>query len=80
MLIHRNDYGAKSGILPIIQEVRSRWRLRILLTGSAVVLAVGLATFVFFAWGLELVRFSPAAVIAARVITWGLLIGLTCTS
>ena len=25
MLIHRNEYGAKAGILPIIQEIRSRW-------------------------------------------------------
>jgi hypothetical protein len=77
MLIHRNEYGAKAGILPIIQEIRSRWRLRILLTGGAVVLAVGLATFVFFAWGLELLRFSPSAVILARLLCWGLLIGLT---
>ena len=46
----RPDHRAERGILPIIRDIRQRWRLRVMLTGAAVVLAVGLATFVFFSW------------------------------
>jgi hypothetical protein len=72
----RSDHRAERGILPIIRDIRQRWRLRVMLTGAAVVLAVGLATFVFFSWGLELLKFSPAAVVASRVIAWGTILGL----
>ena len=51
----------------IIRWVRSRWRMRLALRGLAAVAAVGLLVLLVAASGLEWARFSPAAIIIARV-------------
>ena len=64
------------GVQPIIEDVRKRYKLRVILKGTAIILAVGLATFVLFAWGLEALRFPRSGIIASRVVGWGLIAGL----
>jgi hypothetical protein len=52
----------------IIADVRQRWRLKLALRGAARVLGVVLVLFLVAAYGMEWARFSPASIIAARVI------------
>src|SRR5688572_25670087 len=52
----------------IIDDVRSRWRWKLGLRGVAQVLAVALGLFLLAAYGMEWAKFSPASIIAARVV------------
>ncbi|MGH7339914.1 MAG: hypothetical protein ACREKH_05425, partial [Candidatus Rokuibacteriota bacterium] len=52
----------------IIAEVRSRWRLKLILRGVVRSLGVAVALFLVAAYGLEWARFTPSSIIAARVI------------
>ena len=63
-------------LLATIRRVRSRWRARVALRGIVYLLAVGLAAFFLSSWGMEAARFSPGAVVAFRVVTWVILIGV----
>ena len=63
-------------LLATIRRVRNRWRARVALRGFVFLLAVGLAAFFLSSWGMEAARFSPGAVVAFRVITWVILIGV----
>jgi hypothetical protein len=67
--------GDRDEILRAIRQVRNRWRLRVALRGVAVLLAAALGTLVLSAWGLEVYRFTPAAIIIFRVLTYAALIG-----
>ncbi|MEJ2539417.1 MAG: hypothetical protein P8188_05525 [Gemmatimonadota bacterium] len=63
--------GARERLDDLIRRVRRRWRARLLLRGGSIVLAAGLAAVALSVWGLEATRFSPGAVLAFRVLTWG---------
>ncbi|HUF30079.1 MAG TPA: hypothetical protein VMM77_05380, partial [Gemmatimonadaceae bacterium] len=52
----------------VIRSARLRWRLRVVLHGAAVVIAVALAILLLGAVGVEQLRYDPIAVIAARVL------------
>jgi hypothetical protein len=52
----------------IIADVRRRWRLKLALRGATRVLGVVLVLFLVAAYGMEWARFSPASIIASRVI------------
>ena len=67
--------GDRDEILRAIRQVRNRWRLRVALRGVAVLLAAALGTLVLSSWGLEVYRFTPAAIIIFRVLTYAALIG-----
>ncbi len=54
----------------ILGSVRSRWRLRVALRGVAIVLGAGIALFLVSAFGLSALRFSAAAVIGFRLLSW----------
>ncbi|MDH4350216.1 MAG: DUF4175 domain-containing protein, partial [Gemmatimonadota bacterium] len=58
-------------LLSVIQAARRRWRLRVLLRGLAWVAVGGFVAVVVAAWGVDYFRFTPAALIAFRVLTWG---------
>ena len=68
--------GSRDELFDVIRRVRNRWRLRVLLRGTAVVAAAGVAAFLASSYGLELFKFSAASVIAFRVLTWLTLGGL----
>ena len=50
-----------------IQTVRKRWRTKLLLRGGIVVLGGALLALALASWGLQALRFSPAAVIGFRI-------------
>ncbi len=63
----------KSGyehLVDMLGRVRSRWRLMRLLRGLMAVVAGGVLLVVFSSLLLHIFRFQPAAVTAARLITW----------
>ena len=57
-------------ILRVVRQVRRRWRLKLLLRGLALTAAALLATFLISASSLEVLRFSPGAVMAMRIVLW----------
>ncbi len=57
-------------VLRVLTSVRRRWRLRIALRGSAVVLAACTAAFLVSAYGVNALRFSPGALLTFRLLTW----------
>ena len=67
--------SGRDEILRAIRHVRNRWRLRVALRGVAVLLAAALGTLVLSSWGLEVYRFTPAAIITFRVLTYAALLG-----
>jgi len=67
--------GDHAEIFRAIRHVRNRWRLRVALRGVAVLLAAALGTLVVSSWGLEVYRFTPAAIITFRILTYGALLG-----
>ena len=68
-MLQRNT-SPGDGVLAIIGSVRSRWRLRIVLRGGAILLAAAFGAFLLSAFGLEAARFSAGAVTALRLVAW----------
>ena len=62
--------GGQDEILDAIRQVRNRWRLRVALRGIAVLVAASLGTLLVSSYGLELLRFSPNAIVGFRVLTY----------
>ena len=62
----RNSWssGGRDELFDVIRRVRNRWRTRVVLRGTAVVAAAGLAAFLLSSYGLEFFKFSAGAVIA----------------
>ena len=67
--------GDRDEIFRAIRHVRNRWRLRVALRGVAVLLAAALGTLIVSSWGLEVYRFTPAAIITFRILTYAALLG-----
>jgi hypothetical protein len=63
-------------LLTTIRGVRSRWRWKVVLRSLTVLLGAGIGTVLVAAYGLEQFRFSPAAIVTARVVTYLVLAGL----
>ena len=78
MLRNSWSMGGRDELFDVIRRVRNRWRMRVVLRGTAVVAAAGLAAFLLSSYGLEFFKFSAGAVIAFRVLTWLTLGGLMC--
>jgi hypothetical protein len=57
-------------LIQVIRSVRRRWRLRIALRGTAIVLGTGLLVFLISAYGMDQAKFSPTAVIAFRIFAY----------
>ena len=66
--------GSRDDVLRVIRHVRSRWRLRVAVRGVSVLVAAALGTFLASSYGLELFRFSPAAIVGFRIVTYVVLI------
>lgn len=60
-------------LVQVIRRVRSRWRLKLVLRGAAIVLGVGLAAFLVSAYGMERAGFSAGAITTFRIATYGVL-------
>ena len=57
-------------LIRVIRSVRRRWRMRVALRGSAIVLGAGLLVFLVSAYGMDQAKFSPNAVIAFRIFAY----------
>ena len=62
--------GERDEILRAIRHVRNRWRLRVGLRSVAVLVAAALGTLLASSYGLELMKFSPGAIVGFRVVTY----------
>jgi hypothetical protein len=68
MLEHlRRRSPSSNTLLGIIGDVRSRWRLKLLMRGIVCVAGIAFAIFLLAASGREWARFSAASIIAGRV-------------
>ena len=64
-----------TNLTEIISEIRSRWRMKLILRGAVRVVGVALALLLVAAYGLEWARFSATSIIAARVLMAVTLVG-----
>jgi len=63
-------------LLQIIRDVRSRWRWKVVLRSVTVLVGAALLALLAAAYGLEQFRFSPASIIAFRVVMYVVLVSL----
>ncbi len=54
-------------LVKMIRSVRRRWRLKMLIRGTAIVVAIGFMSFLISAYAMDQFRFNPTAVIVFRV-------------
>src|SRR3954470_2424282 len=69
----------RAELVDVIRRVRNRWRLKLALRGTVIVVAGTLLALLLSASSLEALRFSPAAIISFRVIAllvFALLVGV----
>ena len=52
-----------------ISSVRFRWRMKVVLRGLAIVLAIGIVAFLVSTFGMDKLRFTPGAVLVFRALT-----------
>jgi hypothetical protein len=71
-MINRSSLSdsAQIRLMEIIADLRSRWRMKIALRGLAIVAAAGVFALLISAVGLERFGFTPAAVVAFRILTY----------
>jgi hypothetical protein len=68
--------NAREHLIDVIRSVRNRWRLRLAMRGALVVVAGTLLALFLSASGLESFRFSATAIIAFRIISVAVFVGL----
>jgi hypothetical protein len=66
----------RDALLTIIRDVRARWRWKVVVRSLTVLAGAGVGTLLVAAYGLEQFRFSPAAIVTARIVTYLVLAGL----
>ncbi len=64
------------GIVRMIRQVRTRWRLKLLLRGMAYTGSAALALFIVLSFLVSGSGFAPAAVITLRVLGWGAVLAI----
>ena len=68
--------GGKPGLAAVIERIRQRWRLRLLLEGLFWTLAFAIALLLLASWLLNQWHFAPAAVWSLRLFVFVSLVGL----
>src|SRR5437667_4510178 len=66
----------RTELVDVIRRVRNRWRLKLAMRGAVVVVAGTVLALLLSASGLESFRFTAPAIIAFRVVTVGVFVGL----
>src|SRR5436309_2528617 len=61
------DARHRAELVDVIRQVRSRWRLKLALRGTVIVVAGTVLALLLSASGLEALRFSPGATIGFRI-------------
>src|SRR5712691_12622769 len=60
--------GHREELVDVIRQIRNRWRLKLALRGLVIVVGGSLLALLLSASGLEALKFSPAAIIAFRIL------------
>ncbi|MEZ5283483.1 MAG: hypothetical protein R2712_01485 [Vicinamibacterales bacterium] len=68
------DEYARAELIAVVRQVRRRWRTKLAIRGAAGFLLAGVLAMVAIATGLDYFRFSPSAILLARVVTALLLV------
>ena len=63
-------------LLRVIRKIRGRWRWKVVLRSVTVLVGAAVLALLAVAYGLERFRFSPAAIVVARVVTYVGLVAL----
>ncbi len=63
-------------LVKMIRSVRRRWRLKMLIRGTAIVVAIGFMAFLISAYAMDQFRFNPTAVIVFRVFSYVVLLAV----
>ena len=63
------DFNARAQLLDVVRQVRRRWRIKLALRGAVGFLIAGVLAIIAIAYTLEALKFTPAAILAFRVIT-----------
>jgi hypothetical protein len=63
------ESNARAQLLEVVRQVRRRWRIKLAVQGAVGFLLVGLAAIIAMAYGLEALKFSPAAIFSFRIVT-----------
>jgi hypothetical protein len=66
--------SSPGSLLDIIQQARSRWRMKLALRGVVRVVAVGFLLLLIAAYGLDWARFTPASILTARIASFAALL------
>ncbi|PYR22114.1 MAG: hypothetical protein DMF98_20890 [Acidobacteria bacterium] len=66
----------RTQLVDVIRSVRNRWRLKLAMRGAVVVVAGTVLALLLSASGLESLRFTAAAIIAFRIISVAVFVGL----
>src|SRR2546427_8030583 len=66
----------RTELIEVIRRVRNRWRLKLAMRGAVVVVAGTVLALLLSASGLESFRFSAPAIIAFRIVTVAIFVGL----
>src|SRR4030081_573444 len=66
----------RTELVDVIRRVRNRWRLKLAMRGTVVVVAGTVLALLLSASGLESFRFSAPAVVAFRIVTVTVFVGL----
>jgi hypothetical protein len=62
-----NGTPARQELVQVIRQVRSRWRMRVLLQGGFIILLGALAAIAIASYGLQTFKFSPQSVTGFRI-------------
>jgi hypothetical protein len=63
------DFNARAQLLEVVRQVRRRWRIKLALRGAVGFQIAAVAAIIAIAYILEALKFTPAAILAFRVIT-----------
>src|SRR5215210_4726701 len=68
MAYESNGSDRRAELVDVIRRVRNRWRLKLALRGTVIVVAGTLLALMVSASSLEALRFSPTAIISFRIL------------
>ena len=54
-------------LVNVIRQVRSRWRMKLLLRGAIIVLVGAFVALLLASWGLRTYKFSPSSIVGFRI-------------
>src|SRR3954471_22580220 len=63
------EINPRAQLLEVVRQVRRRWRIKLALRGAVGFLLAGVLAIIAIAYALEALKFTPASILAFRIIT-----------